>query len=422
VKICSLYGAGFYYIPGTDTCIKIGGFVRAEINYQAGGSFKPFGFGGTTGYNFDDPGRDRTTDRVRGGISVDTRSQTAYGTLRSYAMIYPTFANDNSTTGGSSYSTVWSPAIFIQFAGFTAGKTASFFDFDLNPYSNMTNLLGSNQGGNGITVFAYTAQFGNGFSASLSLEDENSRRTSISGDTAVTWKYQGRRYPDVVANLRIDQAWGSAQVMGALHDTAAVGTTGATDTSVGWAVGAGLKFNLPMIGQGDYVLAEIAYAKGAMNYVGSQFGAGGFTGALLEEGFPTVTNAAMGVLYDGVVTGGSMDLTKGWSITGGFEHRWNPQWKSSLYGSYGSFSYSDTANATLAAIAGAPAGASADWSLWQIGSRTVWTPVENLDLSVDVLYTDLNKSSFDGSTFGGVTYGGKGFVSAIFRVQRNFWP
>ena len=30
VKICSLYGAGFYYIPGTDTCIKIGGFVRSE--------------------------------------------------------------------------------------------------------------------------------------------------------------------------------------------------------------------------------------------------------------------------------------------------------------------------------------------------------------------------------------------------------
>jgi hypothetical protein len=25
VRICSLYGAGFYYIPGTDTCIKLGG-------------------------------------------------------------------------------------------------------------------------------------------------------------------------------------------------------------------------------------------------------------------------------------------------------------------------------------------------------------------------------------------------------------
>ena len=31
VKICSLYGAGFYYIPGTDTCIKIGGWVRQQI-------------------------------------------------------------------------------------------------------------------------------------------------------------------------------------------------------------------------------------------------------------------------------------------------------------------------------------------------------------------------------------------------------
>ena len=28
VKICSLYGDGFYYIPGTDTCLKMGGYVR----------------------------------------------------------------------------------------------------------------------------------------------------------------------------------------------------------------------------------------------------------------------------------------------------------------------------------------------------------------------------------------------------------
>src|SRR6202035_2665959 len=28
VKICSLYGEGFFYIPGTDTCIKIGGWGR----------------------------------------------------------------------------------------------------------------------------------------------------------------------------------------------------------------------------------------------------------------------------------------------------------------------------------------------------------------------------------------------------------
>jgi Porin subfamily len=27
-KICSLYGDGFYYIPGTDTCLKMGGYLR----------------------------------------------------------------------------------------------------------------------------------------------------------------------------------------------------------------------------------------------------------------------------------------------------------------------------------------------------------------------------------------------------------
>src|SRR3954452_21401000 len=38
VKICSIYGAGFFYIPGTDSCIKIGGWVRAEADFNAGAS------------------------------------------------------------------------------------------------------------------------------------------------------------------------------------------------------------------------------------------------------------------------------------------------------------------------------------------------------------------------------------------------
>ena len=41
VKVCRVYGAGFYYIPGTDTCLKVGGFVRAEYNINAGGSHTP---------------------------------------------------------------------------------------------------------------------------------------------------------------------------------------------------------------------------------------------------------------------------------------------------------------------------------------------------------------------------------------------
>ena len=37
VKVCSLYGAGFYYIPGTDTCIKLGGYLRVDTTFNASG-------------------------------------------------------------------------------------------------------------------------------------------------------------------------------------------------------------------------------------------------------------------------------------------------------------------------------------------------------------------------------------------------
>src|SRR5262245_26490203 len=37
VKICSLYGDGFYYIPGTDTCLKMGGYLRVQAEYNMGG-------------------------------------------------------------------------------------------------------------------------------------------------------------------------------------------------------------------------------------------------------------------------------------------------------------------------------------------------------------------------------------------------
>src|SRR5258707_12143706 len=47
VKICSIYGAGFFYIPGTDTCIKIGGWIRAEYEFQSGGSDLTYNNGGS---------------------------------------------------------------------------------------------------------------------------------------------------------------------------------------------------------------------------------------------------------------------------------------------------------------------------------------------------------------------------------------
>src|SRR5690349_90622 len=120
VKICSLYGAGFYYMPGTDTCLKIGGYVRAEVNVQAGGSFAV-----PATLNLNNRNAYLQDWRSRAAITVDARSQTEYGTLRSYLFMAAT--DDNSSrnsgnpapgnlTGASAYTRLYAPAAFIQFA------------------------------------------------------------------------------------------------------------------------------------------------------------------------------------------------------------------------------------------------------------------------------------------------------------------
>ena len=81
VKVCSLYGAGFYYIPGTDTCIKIGGFVRVDYGHNTLGSLAVYTTGAQALYDRD---TDTHTMRTRVALSADVRTQTEYGTLRSY--------------------------------------------------------------------------------------------------------------------------------------------------------------------------------------------------------------------------------------------------------------------------------------------------------------------------------------------------
>ena len=99
VKICSLYGDGFYYIPGTDTCLKLGGYLRVQAEYNMGNG------GVAVGTNAIEDGqarftRDLTNDinyRVRAETSWDVRQQTEYGPLRTYLR----FGVENNTPGGT---------------------------------------------------------------------------------------------------------------------------------------------------------------------------------------------------------------------------------------------------------------------------------------------------------------------------------
>ena len=106
--------------------------------------------------------------RTRAAISYDVRQQTEYGTLRTYLRIGVQQTTPADGEGGVVF---WDRA-FIQFAGFTVGKTQSFFDLFTygGAYSYHNVRTSGDTGAAGITVWAYTAQFGNGFSGTLSAE------------------------------------------------------------------------------------------------------------------------------------------------------------------------------------------------------------------------------------------------------------
>jgi opacity protein-like surface antigen len=73
VRICDVYGAGFFYIPGTETCLKIGGYYRYQINVGAAGFTKAARFAPT----------------------FDVRSDSEIGTIRGYAEVEITWQRNN---------------------------------------------------------------------------------------------------------------------------------------------------------------------------------------------------------------------------------------------------------------------------------------------------------------------------------------
>ena len=458
VKVCSLYGAGFYYIPGTDICLKVGGWTRFEYGYGSNGNFA----WGPFANNVNNRATNNSVFRARGYITADARSQTAYGTVRSYIAVG---VSENDTGLNNAANTFSANRAFIQWAGFTFGRAASFFDFYSVPATSLWGAFpASDTGDPGWMVAAYTAQFGGGFSATLSVEQR--RMTQIINSGAGAWgagvaagnvfaggfttpgsttsgagSYGGYQSPDIVANLRVNQAWGSAQIMGALHQvnggyyTGAVANNANPSDKWGYAVGAGIKLNAPMIGAGDYFQAQVNFAEGASRYVFSTPNSNWFKADGATAAFGVLSDAVYGGTIAGANTTG-LELTKTWGFNAAYEHFWNPAWKTSAYGGYASVKYSDRANAMLcvnqvaAAASGsnavAAAGCSNNWSTWWLGSRTQWNVAKDFYFAVDVMYSKLQTATLP--TGAAVFPAANTSTSSLdnwafrFRVHRDFMP
>jgi len=529
VRICSLYGAGFYYIPGTDTCIKIGGYLRADVTIHGQNSNGPlWGGDGATNTRY----LNQYNDYSRFALTVDTRTATEYGVVRTFGQADFTFStqgysgamsNSSNTTGSvltggtvNNYAGNGGLGVeyaFIQFAGFTFGKSASAYvtPWQGFPGNNTAYLVGGYDTITGINNVQYTAQFGNGVSASIGIDDSSAsdyNRTQIvnaavagaasapantivpstantascalamygaasSNCTNLGTAYGGTQLPDLVANVRIDQAWGVFQVSGALHDvdpgywtTANTLTNGNflggqaqtnaqnlghPDSKVGGAVNVALQIkNLPT-GVGDDFKIEGSWSLGASKYVlGTSSPLGGSFYMFGDGPTGSAGKLAIGAISDGVYSGGpgnsgvggtQVQLTQGLGIRGAFNHNWSPEWSSSLFGGAAQLSYNNTSKAIWCASYVASGttltpGSTCNpgFTMSEIGLTTRWTPVKNLTFSSEVLYaylhTDMSggaigtsSSAFpiqSGTAASPYIFGDKGTVSVNFRAQRNF--
>ena len=125
VRICSLYGAGFYYIPGTDTCIKLGGYLRVAVGLNST-DFNGY-YNGNNGQQT--RFRNYYYARSRGDLNIDTRTATEYGVLRTYWDTPFTWTTANANSAGTfgnagidGSDIIGMYLAYLQFAGFTLGK------------------------------------------------------------------------------------------------------------------------------------------------------------------------------------------------------------------------------------------------------------------------------------------------------------
>ncbi|MEH3145600.1 MAG: porin [Methylobacterium frigidaeris] len=461
VRVCSAHGNSFFYIPGTDTCLRISGRARFQGTY-----FKNY-FRGTS-----NNGGDTSAYQGQGRFAFDARTDTAYGTLRSFVRMDIGYGTGPFLSAGAAtlvgfnivgqgidtfnrgVTTVAVDKAFIQFAGLTAGRAASFFDFYAHDFEFIGGSLGSDQPA--TNLLAYTATFGEGFSATLSIEDPVLRRTPVFGNGTTTNVFsqyvpfvigsgnfapvvatnafgqpvvanidaaQRSRMPDFVGALRYDATWGSAQLSAAVREVnvglangvtaiAGASTAGAVaprpSSEYGWAVQGGVKVNLPFIAAGDALYLQGAYGHAAARYTGySNWLGPWFSNASVAAG--AGVNAWMSDAVVDPLTG-RLDLSTSWTVVGSFLHYWTPEWRSAFFGSYGEMSFGKASRANIGlvnALAGGPftnlpspanpafafSGILRDTNQVVAGASLIWSPVRDLDIGVEGSYARIAVAS-----------------------------
>jgi hypothetical protein len=428
VKVCKIGDIAGFIIPGSDTCLKIGGLVTAQTTYGSTANQYNISTSGTNALYVSKYAKDR--DQIgmytRGRISLDAVSNTAYGPLLAHINLEGNAGSGFDSNAGSAVI----DGAYIQWAGITAGYHTSFFDFigggyawdDLaSPKFDPTQQL------------AYTATFGGGFSATLSLEVPEPANGSISstfvssGQAGNYWTAEplygnlvnsgrlGLQSPDIVASLDVTQGWGSAHLAGLLHQIRqyAVSTGGTSEADVstwGWGVLGGVSFNIPSLGAGADVKLQGFYTEGAMQYSHLFGGIGGFNFSGISY------NGASADAYYNITTN-SWEKPTNWGLAAQVDLPLGPTFKVVPEVSYEQVHVGGTASTVNGNSSLSP-----NVDVWVGGGTLEWTPVKNLVFDLDLLYANIHQDAPTGWTGTGVNTWkstADGFNGKL-RIERDF--
>ena len=191
VKVCKVGDIAGFIIPGSDTCLKISGYLNAQIAMgnvtdERKIELNKHFFSPTFASEVTTSAATEVSDigyYTRGQVNFDAVTNTAMGPLLAHIELQGD-AGDNrfdSTSGGTVINSA-----YVQWAGITAGKHGSFYDY-LAGGDTWKDFFSPDHSGTPINLLAYTATFGGGFSATLSLEQNSrSRASTFRGSTPTT--------------------------------------------------------------------------------------------------------------------------------------------------------------------------------------------------------------------------------------------
>ncbi|MBX9618316.1 MAG: porin [Hyphomicrobiales bacterium] len=474
VKICDAYGAGYFFIPGSnDTCLRVSGYVRAYFFYQgqntsnvitvgrnggaaeiitptllnptnlntgltangvavgggtgaqafstagtAAANAANYSFYGTTqatgrGANTVIFGNAEANDQYVSGIRSVLRFDARTKTQFGILRSFFEFASDtnNSARNGTPLQVRYG---FVQFGPITAGVTDSFFNFDNYPSGSFTYAGSRTQRD---PVLAYTASLGNGWSATISAEESGSKNNSIGGSNAQliigggdTWVRRSIQLPDLVGNIRLAQSWGTAQIAAAVTQNRFANTTCNSAVALG-AVCTANRVGWAVTGGINVNLPTLA--KGDFFLVKATYAEG-------ATNYLGHVNLNRSYFANG---GGTNDNTlstiTGFSLFGAFNHFWTPALRSVIAGSYFSLGGRPGANfgSNVALLRDG----------WGINTQLSWSPVRNFDVSLELFYQEATYGFFAGGATGAAALGVGALGSAkdsnaggALRIQRAF--